>query len=926
MRALVCGLALAGLQLLATPWSRPKEDKVAQLLVQAADLQRREPRKGLDLAREASELAKRQGDEARQVEAECLVSALLLDLGHVQETAIKLEGLKVQARQLNEPRVKALVAKLEGQYLEKMGSYQLALQAFDLAFAGFQAVKDDRRMAESLIGLGLVYFRLERPDDASKFWEQAREIYQKLGDGPGEARTLNNLGVLAKNRGEFSKALDYYRRAETIQSQARNTNALADLANNMANLAALMKDAKAAVTYHLRALALRETLEDKARIADSCFNLAELYLKDQQPALARPYLERATKLAQETAYRSLLIDLKELESMALEQAGDLRGALEHYKGFHQARKALTSEEVAKKASEMRERFETDRQAKQIELLKRDQAVRQARLRMLLGGSFSLLAVLVLLAARYRLKVRTTRKIEAQNHDLDEANQRLEQANVFKTMFLASTSHELRTPVNAILGLTSLLREGYLAESERRRYLETISHSADGLLHLLNDILDVGKIEAGKLEVEQIPLNLRQVIEEAVWLLAAKAQDKGLALTMDIDESLPPVLVGDPGRIRQMALNLLSNAVKFTQEGSIACGARVIERLENRVTVRLTVQDTGPGIPAPVQAKLFAAYAQGDASTMRKFGGTGLGLYITRQLAHLMGGEVGLESQEGAGSLFWVTLTLAMGEETAPVIAVPASSGHRGYRGRVLVADDNPGNRMVAEAFLRQEGLDVVGVENGQMALEAMAGGAFDLVFLDGRMPVLDGLATAQEVRRLERLGTIRVNRLVALTGQVQPGDRERLLAAGFDAYVAKPLERDELRNVLGQFLAPAEQPQPARKEAITEGDEPETWKVLRQAMGGDTAFQDFLQGFFQDGETRVRRLGQALLGDDRNQLVRDSHDLKSNAATFGFRTLSKLCWELEQAAPQLSPTDLNRLVSQIEVAFREVVGRWGQVP
>jgi len=346
MRALVCGLALAGLQLLATPWSRPKEDKVAQLLLQAADLQRREPRKGLELAREASELAKLQGDEARQVEAECLVSALLLDLGHVQETAVKLEGLKVQARQRNEPRVKAMVAKVEGQYLGKMGSYQLALQAFDLAFAGFQAVKDDRRTAESLIGLGLVYFRLERPDDASKFWEHAREIYQKLGDGPGEARILNNLGVLAKNRGEFSKALDYYRRAEIIQTQARNTNALADLANNMANLAALMKDAKAAVTYHLQALALRETLEDKARIADSCFNLAELYLKDQQPAMARPYLERATKLAQETAYRSLLVDLKELESMALEQAGDLHGALEHYKGFYQARKALTSEEAA----------------------------------------------------------------------------------------------------------------------------------------------------------------------------------------------------------------------------------------------------------------------------------------------------------------------------------------------------------------------------------------------------------------------------------------------------------------------------------------------------------------------------------------------------------------------------------------------------
>lgn len=926
MRALVCGLALAGVQLLATPWSRPKEDKVAQLLLQATELQRREPRKGLELAREASELAKRQGDDTRQVEAECLVSALLLDLGHVQETAIKLEGLKVQARQLNEPRVKALVAKLEGQYLEKMGSYQLALEAFDLALAGFQAVKDDRRTAESLIGLGLVYFRLDRPEDAAKFWEHAREIYRQLGDGFGEARTLNNLGVLAKNRGEFGKALDFYRRAEVIQHQAKNFNALADLANNMANLSRLMKDDKAAITYHLRALALREALEDKARIADSCFNLAEIYLNNKQPALARPYLERANNLATATAHRSLLVDLKELESLALEQAGDLGGALERHKAFYQARKTLMSEEAARKAADMRERYETDRQAKQIELLKKEQAVRQARLRMLVGGSLSLLAVLVLLAARFRLKVRTSRKIEAQNRNLDEANHRLEQANAFKTMFLASTSHELRTPVNAILGLTGLLRQGYLAESERRRYLETISHSADGLLHLLNDILDVGKIEAGKLEVEQIPLNLRQVIEEAVLLLSSKAQEKGLALTLDIDEALPAALVGDPGRIRQMALNLLSNAVKFTNTGSVACAVQVIDRREGQVSIRLSVRDTGPGIPAPVQAKLFAAYAQGDASTMRNFGGTGLGLFITRQLAHLMGGEVGLESEEGVGSQFWVNLPLAIGAESAAITAVPAPTGNFGFRGRVLVADDNPGNRMVAEALLRQEGLEVVGVENGQMAVEALTGGPFDLVFLDGRMPVLDGLATAQEVRRLERLGTIRVNRLVALTGQVQLGDRERLLAAGFDAYVAKPLERDELRNVLGQFLAPAEQPQPARIEAITEGDEPETWKVLRQAMGGEAAFQDFLQGFFQDGEARVRRLSQALLEKDRNQLVRDGHDLKSNAATFGFRTLSKLCWELEQGAPQLSPAELNRLVSQVEVAFREVVDRWGQVP
>lgn len=925
MRALVLGLALVGWQVAATA---PSGDKVAQLLDQAADLQRREPRKGLELAREASVLAKRQGDEPRQIEADCLASAVLLDLGQIQEVATNLDWLKLRAQRLGQPRAKALVAKVEGSYLEKMGSYELALQAFASALAGFQVVKDDRRAADSLIGLGLVNFRLNRSEDAAKFWEHAREIYQRLGDGPGEARLLNNLGVLAKNRRDFARALEYYQQAEVIQNRAHNTRALADLANNMGILAYDMKDRQAALANHLRALALRESMEDKAAIADSCYNLAEYFLNEKQPSLARPYMDRATALAREAAARYLLVDLDELESMALEQAGDPVKALARYKAFHQGRKALMTEDATKKAAEMRERYETDRQAKQIELLQKEQAVRQARLRMLVGGSLSLLAVLVLLAARYRLKVRTGRKIEAQNRDLDEVNRHLAKANAFKTMVLASTSHELRTPVNAILGLTGLLRQGYLPDSERHRYLETIHHSADGLLHLLNDILDVGKIEAGKLEVELIPMDLRQVLEDAVWLLQPKALEKGLEITVTIDPELPGILVGDPNRIRQMALNLVSNAVKFTRTGSVTCQLSVLERHSDQARVRFQVTDTGPGIPADVQAKLFAAYAQGDASTVRHFGGTGLGLYITRQLAHLMGGQVGLESQEGVGSRFWVELSLDIGLQAPFAQERLPAAAFLGFRGRVLVADDNLGNRMVAEALLKREGLEVVGVEHGQAALDKLTEQFFDLVLLDGRMPLLDGPATAVAVRRLEAQGSPwagRRVRLVALTGQVQPGDRERLLASGFDAYLAKPLQREELRAVLAQFLLPSDLFLPIEAEKAANAEEPETWKVLRQALGGEEAFREFLLGFFQDGDARMERLERALGEEDHLQLARDGHDLKSNAATFGFRALSKCCWELEQEASSLGPEALARLVKEIEAEYRSLERRWAQV-
>jgi PAS domain S-box-containing protein len=490
-----------------------------------------------------------------------------------------------------------------------------------------------------------------------------------------------------------------------------------------------------------------------------------------------------------------------------------------------------------------------------------------------------------------------KRVEA---ELQQAKSAAESANRTKSDFLASMSHEIRTPMNAIMGIADLLAKTSLS-SEQDKYVQIFRRAGDNLLNLINDILDLSKVESSQLELEKTGFSLNDLLEKVMEMVTVPANAKRLALVCDIAPGVPNDLVGDPTRLRQVLLNLVGNAIKFTETGTVSLRVTSDMNTLMPTALRFAVSDTGIGIPGEKLDRVFERFTQADSSTTRRFGGSGLGLTISKRLVELMGGHIGAESEVGKGSVFSFSVPFEIWTDASrgAVAPVGTDAGAPLLALRILLVEDSPDNRTIAMAYVEDTPYQVDIAENGAIACQMFKAGAYDLVLMDRQMPVMDGLTATRAIRAWEQGNDRSATPIIALTASALKGDREMCLAAGCTAFLTKPIKQEVLLQAIKEY-----------SKVGAASKEENSW-MAAIPLHANHRFADRIPAYLQNCRQNGIAMLDALNRVDFATVQSLGHQMNGSGGMFGFQAITDIGAAIERAAENVDSEASRRWVGEL---------------